>query len=180
VESCPGCSAGLVTVQGPAGVIYACNGCGGRAITLAVLRKRHDQKFLQDLWGAARSAIEVGKRACPACTRRMCEVELLAESDALHLDVCKTCFVVYFDEGEVERLPRSAADYARETKQLSPEGKRALAMMRLEEIQADADRKEAKRELESISIFPSRYQRTPESLIEALAQIIVAVVRGLR
>lgn len=160
-------------------MVYACNGCDGRAITLSVLRKRADKTFMQDLWSAAQRATENGPRSCPSCKRKMGEVELARDDEALKLDVCPTCYVVWFDAGEVERVPRTSAAYAKETREMPREAQRALAMSRIQSIQAEHDVAEAKRELQEIRLLPSsRRYGSQLGLIESLAQLIVAVVRG--
>jgi uncharacterized Zn finger protein (UPF0148 family) len=47
---CPRCKLPLQEVRTSGGVLWACNVCGGRAVTIELLRKRFTPESINPLW----------------------------------------------------------------------------------------------------------------------------------
>jgi Zn-finger nucleic acid-binding protein len=125
VRTCPACGNQLSVARTPFGVVEHCEGCGGRMVGLATLRRdRVTDEFRTALWQAARSACPGGRR-CPSCSKNMVPVQLPPEMAGLQLDVCKLCECVWFDPSEYQRLPHLPPPPPE--KELSPEARQALA-----------------------------------------------------
>ena len=108
--ACPHCNSRLTRARTPAGVLYLCNGCRGRAVAFSVLRREADPGLLRQLRLAAYGGHRPGGRACPHCAGHMAEVSIAAKGEPVVLDVCAHCHVVWFDSQEygrtVGRLPQ--------------------------------------------------------------------------
>lgn len=99
---CPRCERDLAGPSSHGGPGYRCEGCGGRAVTLAGLRRRHTPSALRAVWQATSPDREIG---CPACHARMLAVKPDLGEVPLALDVCRRCQLVWFDADELDRLP---------------------------------------------------------------------------
>ena len=100
------------------GEYWGCAGCGGRAVTIPVLRKSVSASFAEDLLGGIRGAGERADRLCPFCAARMREFR--SPDGRVVVDGCEPCLLVWFDRGEhpeeataaPERRARLAGGYA--------------------------------------------------------------------
>ncbi len=131
--TCPRCRTALTERKSPPlGLIWTCSSCHGRAMTLDLLRKTIPKSLVNPLWQQARTDRHHTGRPCPACERQMAEVPIIRQKDkTLCLDVCTTCFFVWFDPQEFEVLPK-LEQKPDGLDNLSEEGKRALALAHLE------------------------------------------------
>lgn len=130
--ACPSCSKRLVRVSTSSGVVYACGECGGRAVSMSVLRKEHTPAgVLKSIWQQAREGAPGQNRQCPHCMRRMSAARFQQAEAPVVLDVCTRCQFVWFDGGEYDAvaLPPPAASVHGE---LSPEARKALARLKVE------------------------------------------------
>jgi len=101
---CPKCNLPLTRIGTSMGVFWACNGCGGRAVTVELLRRTFTPESINPLWRHAISGKESsGARACPSCRRAMLEVPL-SDTATVRVDVCRLCHFVWFDAYETETL----------------------------------------------------------------------------
>jgi Zn-finger nucleic acid-binding protein len=149
MPNCPGCGSQLSTAKTPFGVVHHCEGCGGRMVGLATLRRdRVTDEFRTALWQAARSA-SPGERPCPVCGVRMAGVTLPPDLAGLQLDVCKTCECVWFDPSEYQRLPHLPPPPPE--KGLSPEARRALAAAELEGMRMNRQMQSEARQVTSVA-----------------------------
>lgn len=113
-------------------MFYRCSGCGGRMISFSVLRKLcADGGFLNLLWRTARDGYAERGPECPVCRTPMRRVTLPLAGRGIELDVCCSCQTVWFDPGELERLPRPADGAAEE---LPPKVREALAMQSIRDM----------------------------------------------
>jgi len=103
--TCPNCGSTLTRTQGPKGLFWNCNQCGGRAVGIPVIRATLGDDRVKALWSRAISAPGDTGKACPICSRAMTEVTLGVGGQALELDVCKRCEFVWFDATEYESIP---------------------------------------------------------------------------
>lgn len=103
--TCPKCRTELTKYMGEQGVFWECASCGGRTATVAFLRKMVPRQVVNAIWRTARSGEHEKKRRCPSCGRRMPEIPVLVDPEAVHIDVCPLCQFIWFDPAEYERLP---------------------------------------------------------------------------
>ena len=100
---CPRCKVPLKDVRTSGGVFYGCDVCGGRAVTIELLRKRFTPESINPLWlHAMRGEGRVGL-PCPSCRQPMIGVAL-ADQAEINVDVCQHCHFIWFDAHEVETL----------------------------------------------------------------------------
>ncbi|MCP5067562.1 MAG: rhomboid family intramembrane serine protease [bacterium] len=103
---CPRCKAPMRKWSTRAGLIWTCEqGCDGRAATIPQLRRALTKPTVDAIWAASRGAEDVSCD-CPSCRRPMREVPVALPRGNVQLDVCLRCYVVWFDSGEYDWLPR--------------------------------------------------------------------------
>jgi Zn-finger nucleic acid-binding protein len=100
---CPKCNLPLTRVATSEGIFWMCTGCGGRAVTVELLRRTFTPESINPLWRHAISGQTAGPRPCPSCRRLMQEVAL-SETATVRVDVCRLCHFVWFDAHETETL----------------------------------------------------------------------------
>ena len=127
---CPHCRGTLARTSIQSGIVWVCGRCGGRAMSLGLLRKTAPKTYLDRLWQAAGAGREAG-RPCPACDRPMRQASGPAPA-APTLDVCRLCQFVWFDPREFAQLPPLPPPPAEP--ELPPEARQALAMVQVELI----------------------------------------------
>src|SRR5262249_10727264 len=103
------------------GVFYGCDSCGGRAVTIELLRKRFTPESINPLWlHAMRREGRVGL-PCPSCRQPMIGVALSDRAE-INVDVCQHCHFIWFDAHEVDTLvPRQPEPVAAELPQKARE-----------------------------------------------------------
>lgn len=128
--ACPNCQRRLVGVRHPQGVFWTCEACGGRAVTVPVLRRTHVRDYVNQVWAYARDEKGVRRRPCPACNLKMLDVPIVHGGTAHWLDVCTRCYFVWFDPREYEQAPALPASSTPEASdaELSPKAREALAV----------------------------------------------------
>ncbi len=111
---CPKCQLPLTRIGTSMGVFWTCNGCGGRAVTVELLRRIFTPDSINTLWRHAITGKEPpSARACPSCRRAMLEVPL-SDTDTVRVDVCRLCHFVWFDAHETDTLvPRAPSSEPR-------------------------------------------------------------------
>src|SRR4029450_11645945 len=109
---CPRCKVSLNEVRTSGGVFYGCDVCGGRAVTIELLRKRFTPESINPLWlHAIRGEGRVGL-PCPSCRQPMIGVALSDRAE-INVDVCQHCHFIWFDAHEVDTLvPRQPESVA--------------------------------------------------------------------
>ncbi len=145
MSACPDCRVPLTPLNEGGKIFYVCGTCGGQAVTLPGLKRVSGAEAAGDMWRNSRPAPAGKARACPECARVMAGV-FAAGGDDLQLEVCRRCFLFWFDRGELEQLPHVAAAAA-----LPAEARKALAMARLAEIGAEAKSKRQRQVLETLA-----------------------------
>lgn len=103
--NCPNCATPLSRAQNQLGVYWYCPGCTGRAVSLAVVRKAVAPEFVTRIWRAACANVGKPGRACPSCSFAMLEVAAPDTQLNFKLDVCKRCYLFWFDPHELESVP---------------------------------------------------------------------------
>ncbi len=133
---CPRCKGPLKEVRTSGGVFYGCDVCGGRAVTIELLRKRFTPESINPLWlHAVRGEGRVGL-PCPSCQQPMIGVAL-ADQTEINVDVCQHCHFIWFDAHEADTLvPRQPPPAAPELPQKARE---MLAMAAVERLSKQAE-----------------------------------------
>ncbi len=133
---CPRCNVPLKDVRTSGGVFYSCDVCGGRAVTIELLRKRFTPESINPLWlHAMRGEGPVGL-PCPSCRQPMIGVALPDQAE-INVDVCQHCHFIWFDAHEVDRLvPREPEPVAPELPQKARE---MLAIAEVERLSKQAE-----------------------------------------
>ncbi len=126
----------MVRRQTPQGGMWECESCGGRAMTVALLRKLRSKAAVSEMWVTARAAPEAAGRSCPSCDHAMHVVGTGEGTDHLEVDICVRCHFVFFDPGEFEATPGEAVE---DPKELPLEARRALAMVKVEAVKKRAE-----------------------------------------
>jgi membrane associated rhomboid family serine protease/Zn-finger nucleic acid-binding protein len=121
----------LKEVRTSGGVLYGCDVCGGRAVTIELLRKRFTPESINPLWlHAMRGEGGVGL-PCPSYRQPMIGVALSDQAE-IKVDVCQHCHFIWFDAHEVDMLvPRQPEPVAAELPQKARE---MLAMAEVERL----------------------------------------------
>jgi membrane associated rhomboid family serine protease/Zn-finger nucleic acid-binding protein len=133
---CPRCKVPLKDIRTSGGVFYGCDICGGRAVTIELLRKRFTEESINPLWlHATRGEGGVGL-PCPSCQQPMISVPLSDQAE-IRVDVYRHCHFIWFDAHEVETLiPRQPDPVAPELPQKARE---VLAIAEVERLAKQAE-----------------------------------------
>lgn len=131
---CPACRTPLSETKLAHGIFWQCDQCGGRALTVELLRRTFTPASINPLWGHAIENAGQPGRPCPQCEQPMLSVTF-SNADSPFIDICKKCHFVWFDRGEVETLQPQTSD-TNKTK-LSPE--QALAVLNVNAQAADEE-----------------------------------------
>jgi membrane associated rhomboid family serine protease/Zn-finger nucleic acid-binding protein len=133
---CPRCKVPLKDIRTSGGVFYGCDICGGRAVTIELLRKRFTEESINPLWlHATRGEGGVGL-PCPSCQQPMISVPLSDQAE-IRVDACQHCHFIWFDAHEVETLiPRQPDPVAPELPQKARE---VLAIAEVERLAKQAE-----------------------------------------
>src|SRR6058998_3160125 len=133
---CPRCKVPLKDVRTSGGVFYGCDVCGGRAVTIELLRKRFKPESINPLWLHAMRGAERAGLPCPSCLQPMIGVAL-SDQGEISVDVCQHCHFIWFDAHEVETLvPRQPEPVAPELPQKARE---VLAIAEVERLSKQAE-----------------------------------------
>ncbi len=127
---CPQCDQRLLRVKSEWGLFFHCRQCDGRAVGLSVLRKAIPPQYVKALWVKSHDKGTPRGKACPVCRRAMAEVPVPADGQAVALDVCAGCQMVWFDPREFEQLPKQVRKQP-ETEQLPLGVREAMAIAEL-------------------------------------------------
>ena len=133
---CPRCNVPLKDIRTSGGVFYGCDICGGRAVTIELLRKRFTQESINPLWLHATRGEGCVGLPCPSCQQPMISVPLSDQAE-IRVDVCRHCHFIWFDAHEVETLvPRQPDPVAPELPQKARE---MLAIAEVERLAKQAE-----------------------------------------
>lgn len=133
---CPSCDAELAKEFYEKVIDFRCPGCGGRMMTVSGLRTLcADRNFANALWNTAQYGYSQGGPVCTSCGKPMRRVTLPLSGTALELDVCCSCRLVWFDPGELARIP-----LPKPGEELPQKAKEALAMHQIEVEEARLNR----------------------------------------
>ncbi|MHC4400476.1 MAG: rhomboid family intramembrane serine protease [Planctomycetota bacterium] len=122
------------------GLFFVCDGCQGRAVSLAVVRKMAGRQTTRRLWTEANSGQSSEGVGCPICHRTTAEVAAPADHGHVPLDICTGCQFVWFDPAELERFPEPPEPPSEE--ELSPEAREEAAVGEAERVAEEARHEE--------------------------------------
>ena len=136
--TCPRCNVPLKEVRTSGGVLYACDGCGGRAVTIELLRKRFTPESINPLWlHAMRGEGRLGL-PCPSCRQPMIGVALSDRAE-INVDVCQHCHFIWFDTHEVDTLVPRQPEPTPVAPELPQKAREMLAMVEVERLSKQAE-----------------------------------------
>ena len=101
---CPACLAPLEQLRMEHGIFWACRQCGGRALSIELLRRTFAKESINPLWLRIIRGDGRPGRDCPCCGRAMTEVALADHPDSPAVDVCRPCHFAWFDASEIGEL----------------------------------------------------------------------------
>ena len=139
--TCPNCGSTLTRTRGPEGLFWNCDGCGGRAVGISVLRATIGNDRVNSIWLRTINNDSDTGRACPICSRHMAEVTIGVAGQPLKLGVCKRCEFVWFDPREFEAIPPKPKEPGEAGDDLPQAAREAIAMAKVQQI-AEQARKE--------------------------------------
>ncbi|HEY6102091.1 MAG TPA: rhomboid family intramembrane serine protease [bacterium] len=84
---------------------WSCPNCGGRAVGIGLLARTPVRDYVARVWAVARLRSSAGGRLCPVCAGPMVEVVSLPDYTSPTLDVCRRCYLLWFDPREFEDTP---------------------------------------------------------------------------
>jgi Zn-finger nucleic acid-binding protein len=104
---CPKCHTSLSPTGIAEGLLWKCQLCSGVAANMAVLRKHLKDDTVKKLWLEAITASTPSKRKCPSCLKMLKEFTVSRENQRIHLDLCRTCQLIWFDKDELDMFPKA-------------------------------------------------------------------------
>lgn len=131
---CPRCDLPLKQEQMNGRVFSACGNCGGRGVTLELLRHTFTAASINPLWLHAIRGEGTPGPGCPSCRNGMTQVAL-SDKATVKVDVCRICHFVWFDPHEIDTLTPKQQKVDPE---LPPKVREMLAVARIEQIAKDA------------------------------------------
>lgn len=99
---------------------------------MALLRRALDRDVANEIWNRAHERAGATGVDCPLCRRSTFGSSVMVKSAPFHLDVCKLCQLVWFDEGEYKPLPSIPRPIPKE---LPPEARLVVAEAELQQIE---------------------------------------------
>ena len=133
---CPTCQLPLKETRTSYGIFWSCETCGGRAVSVELLRHAFTPESINPLWLHAIRGEGQSSRKCPVCRRAMIEVNL-SDDAQVRVDVCRLCHFVWFDVGEVDTLKPRAVPPA--PPELPQEARELLAMEKVKRLAEQAE-----------------------------------------
>jgi hypothetical protein len=119
------------------GVFWACSRCGGRALSVELLRRAFKNESINPFWLRVISGRGTVGRGCPCCGRAMIEIALADTPESPSVDVCRQCHFVWFDPNEMAELkPRPLPV---EPPALPAEAREAIAMIEVKRLAGEAE-----------------------------------------
>ena len=141
---CPRCGTGLErSLTSARKVCFDCPACGGRQITIPVLREVLGNAGVAALTRVAHESKDVGC-VCPGCGRQMRLAKVEIDGRKVLIDICGTCLSVWCDRGEFEALvpetdaPVRAESMAEIARRASMEARENLAKSMLGSLPENA------------------------------------------
>ena len=119
------------------GTFWACARCGGRALSVELLRHTFTNESINPFWRRVISDLGAAGRACPYCGRAMLEVALADTPDSPKVDVCRLCHLVWFDANELLGLDQRPLPVT--PPPLPAEARQAIAILEVKHMAQEAE-----------------------------------------
>lgn len=117
------------------GISWTCGNCGGRGVTLELLRNKFTTASINPLWLHAIRGEGTSGDSCPSCRNAMTQVAL-ADTATVKVDVCRVCHLVWFDPHEFETLTPHTSTGPPE---LPAKAREMVALARIEQLAKTAE-----------------------------------------
>src|SRR2546430_3948604 len=98
---CPRCKLPLEEARTSGGVFWACNVCGGRAVTIELLRNRFTPESINPLWLHAMRGEGRAGFSCPLCLPPVIDVALCCRAEG-NLVVFQPCHFAWVCGHEID------------------------------------------------------------------------------
>src|SRR5262245_3126104 len=136
--TCPRCNVLLKEVRTSGGVFYSCDVCGGRAVTIELLRKRFTPESINPQWvHAMRGEGRVGL-PCPSCRQAMIGVALSDRAE-INVDVCQHCHFIWFAVQQLDPRGPRELDPGPFAAELPQKARERLARAEVERLSKQAE-----------------------------------------
>jgi membrane associated rhomboid family serine protease len=130
---CASCNEPLRKVAGASAIeLWLCDGCKGALADVRSLRTSVPRPRMVAIEAAIRGG-PFGRRKCPHCELPMTRARVTAGDDAVEVDGCDPCAVVWFDHGELRRLQDAGQLDEPRLSSMTPEQRHAWRIERLRE-----------------------------------------------
>jgi Zn-finger nucleic acid-binding protein len=135
---CPRCSGDLSQISYLEKVfIFSCPACHGQAVTMSGLRAIGiDEESIKKIWSAAVNGQTSKELPCPECNDLMQSLKIDDGQTVFFIDVCTMCHVLWFDLGELEKLP---LEPEKETEDIPQKAKEILAEYAIKNVKPPSD-----------------------------------------
>lgn len=74
---------------------------------MGLLKKISDPEIIQQVWMRAQES-KKKEKPCPACRRPMAAVSTGPDLGSVELDVCHACYFIWFDDKELDKVPKAS------------------------------------------------------------------------
>lgn len=122
---CPRCDKPLNKNKRDFGLVFECSECSGKSISLPVLKKFIDEKYINEIWQKKQIQNLADALFCPSCNENMhCNIINEDENQTV-IDICSKCLLIWFDKDELRVLPKKKEEVAK-NEQISEKAQKAL------------------------------------------------------
>ncbi len=129
---CPRCSVTLEKVRYGNIIGFHCPHCHGIAVTISGLRTLGvDPGNVFNIWTSANAGKLGCELSCPECDNPMRITKINDGESIFYIDVCIKCQLIWFDFGELDKIPADAINNA---DQLPPQAREIIAINRVRNI----------------------------------------------
>ena len=103
---CPRCSVTLQKSSYCNIIVFYCPHCHGVAVTVSGLRSLGvDPENIYNIWASANAGKRGCELSCPECDNPMRLIKIDNLGTTFYVDVCIRCQLIWFDSGELEKIP---------------------------------------------------------------------------
>lgn len=134
---CPRCHSDLSQISDKGIFLFFCPACHGQAVTMSGMRSLGiEEDSIRKIWSAAVKGKLGNELPCPECGNLMCVVKIDDGQTVFYIDVCTKCHILWFDSGELEKIPLTPAEKVEELPQRARE---ILAEHAIKNVKPPAD-----------------------------------------
>jgi Zn-finger nucleic acid-binding protein len=101
---CPNCKISLIENKNRYGSVWFCATCMGEGLPVDLLQKTSDPKAIKEIWDNAKLENHRSGKSCEACQKPMLVSKTSDKLGAIELDACPTCYLLWFDMDELQKL----------------------------------------------------------------------------